>query len=138
MAFHPYLFFGGTCRDAFTRYEEIFGGELFLLRMGDAPSDEPVPADKADLVVHAAITIGDALLMGSDDPTSDPGPIQGIMVSYSASDPDDARRVFDALADGGEVTQDLIETFFSPAFGMCTDRFGTPWMVSAPGPDDLG
>ena len=138
MAFHPYLFFGGTCRDAFTRYEQIFGGELFLLRMGDAPSDEPVPEDKADLVIHAAITIGDALLMGSDDPTSDPGPIQGIMVSYSAADPDDARRVFDALAEGGEVTQDLIETFFSPAFGMCTDRFGTPWMVSAPGPDGAG
>ena len=26
--FHPYLFFGGNCREAFTRYQEIFGGEL--------------------------------------------------------------------------------------------------------------
>ena len=25
----------------------------------------------------------------------------------------------------------LGQTFFSPAFGMCTDRFGTPWMVMA-------
>ena len=42
-----------------------------------------------------------------------------------------------SLAEGGEVTQDLIETFFSPAFGMCVDRFGTPWMISAPGPEGM-
>jgi PhnB protein len=54
-----------------------------------------------------------------------------MMVSYSAADADDARRAFDALAEDGQVTQELTETFFSPAFGMCIDRFGTPWMVSA-------
>jgi PhnB protein len=69
--------------------------------------------------------------MGSDDPMADDfGPVQGMMVSYSAKDADDAKRVFEALSEGGEVTQELIETFFAPAFGMCTDRFGTPWMVS--------
>jgi PhnB protein len=47
----------------------------------------------------------------------------------------EARRVFDALADGGEVTQALAETFFSPSFGMCVDRFGTPWMVNTQGPE---
>lgn len=45
MALHPYLFFGRTCGDAFTRYQAIFGGELVLIPMSDAPSDEPVPAD---------------------------------------------------------------------------------------------
>jgi PhnB protein len=39
--------------------------------------------------------------------------------------------VFDALADGGSVGQALVPTFFSAAFGMCTDRFGMPWMVMA-------
>jgi len=132
MAFHPYLFFGGNCREAFTRYQEIFGGELMMMSMADAPDTGDMPADNPDLIIHAAVTIGDALLMGSDDPTSDGfGPVQGMMVSYSATDADDAHRVFDALAEGGSVDQSLIETFFSPAFGMCTDRFGTPWMVSA-------
>jgi PhnB protein len=136
MAFHPYLFFGGNCAEAFTRYEEIFGGELFLMRMGDTPDAPEVAPDQADLIIHAALTLPDTLLMGSDDPEADAfGPVQGMMVSYDATDPDDANRVFDALADGGEVTQALIETFFSPAFGMCTDRFGTPWMVSAPQPE---
>jgi PhnB protein len=132
MAFHPYLFFGGNCRDAFTRYGEVFGGEPTILTMADTPDGESaeVPAGKEEYVIHAALLVGDALLMGSDDPmTDDFGPVQGMMVSYSATDADDAGRVFGALAEGGQVTQELIETFFSPAFGMCVDRFGTPWMV---------
>lgn len=135
MAFRPYLFFGGNCREAFTRYEQIFGGELTLLTIKDAPGNEDMPADKADMIIHAALTIGDALLMASDDPMNDDfGRVQGIMVSYDAADVDDAKRVFEALSDGGTVTQELIPTFFSEAFGMCTDRFGTPWMVVAPAP----
>jgi PhnB protein len=130
--FNAYLFFGGNCREAFTRYEEIFGGELVLLTMGDTPDAQDVPPDQADMIIHAALKVGDALLMASDDPTTDDfGPVQGMMVSYSAEDADDARRVYDALSEGGQVTQALTETFFSPAFGMCVDRFGTPWMVSA-------
>jgi PhnB protein len=132
MAFRPYLFFGGNCREAFTRYEEIFGGDLTLLTMKDVPGEEP-PADKAELIIHGALVIGDEVLMASDDPMSESsGPVQGMMVSYDAPDIDDAHRVFDALADGGKVTQALEPTFFSEAFGMCTDRFGTPWMIVGP------
>lgn len=134
MAFRPYLFFGRNCRDAFTRYQEIFGGELFVMTMKDAPGEEP-PPELADVVIHAAITIGDDLLMGSDDPTTDDiGTVNGMMVSYDAKDVDDAKRVMDALAEGGSVTQALEPTFFSEAFGMCVDRFGTPWMVVGPDP----
>jgi PhnB protein len=137
MAFHPYLFFGGNCRDAFTRYEQIFGGELTLMRMGDAPSDDPVPPEQAEMIIHASLTIGDALLMGSDDPTTDNfGPVQGMMVSYDAGNLDEAKRVFEALSKDGEVTQPLIETFFSPGFGMCNDAFGTPWMITAGAPEE--
>lgn len=134
MAFRPYLFFDGKCREAFSRYREIFGGELTVITMKDVPGEEPPPG-KEDLVIHAAITIDDDVLMASDDPmTEDFGPVQGMMVSYDAADVDDAERVFEALADGGTVTQPLVPTFFSEAFGMCVDRFGTPWMVVAPEP----
>jgi PhnB protein len=106
MAFHPYLFFSGTCREAFTRYQEVFGGELVLMRMGDTP-DAPPDADPDD------------------------GPKTGFSVTFTSPDIDEVRRIYDALADGGKATQPLIETFFSPAFGMCTDRFGVPWMFTA-------
>lgn len=138
MPFHPYLFFGGNCREAFTRYQEIFGGELQLIRMGDTPDADDVAPEQVDLIIHAALIYDDHLLMASDDPMSEVfGPVQGMMVSYEAADAADARRVYAELAEGGEVTQDLMETFFSPAFGMCVDRFGTPWMVSAPGPEGM-
>ena len=137
MAFHPYLMFGGNCREAFTRYQEIFGGELMVMTMKDVPDETPPPGME-DVVVHAAVTLGeDHFLMASDDMNPEGsafGPVQGMMVSYDAADEGDAKRVFDALAEGGNVTQELIPTFFSSAFGMCTDRFGTPWMVVAPEP----
>lgn len=131
MAFHPYLFFSGNCSEAFTRYQEIFGGELFMMKVSDAPGDETPPGANPDLIIHAALTLNGDLLMASDDPTGDGGPKTGIMVSFNSSDAGEIKRVFEALAEGGEVTQPLSETFFSPAFGMCVDRFGTPWMFSA-------
>ena len=134
MAIRPYLFFGGNCREAFTRYQEIFGGELTVMAMKDVPGADPPPG-KEDLVLHAAITVGGDLLMASDDPMNDHfGPVQGMMVSYDTADVDEAKRVFEALTEGGTVTQTLEPTFFSEAFGMCIDRFGTPWMVSGPQP----
>jgi PhnB protein len=137
MAFLPYLFFGGNCRDAFTQYQQVFGGELTLLTMKDVPGEAPPPG-KADYIIHAALKVGDNLLMASDDPMAEPfGPVQGMMVSYDAADAADAKRVYDALAEGGNATQSLQATFFSESFGMCTDRFGTPWMIVAP-PADQG
>jgi PhnB protein len=132
MAFYPYLFFSGTCREAFNRYREIFGGDLAVMPMSEMPASEgPVPADQADLIMHAALTFGDSLLMGSDDPTGDGGPVKGVSVNYSVTDVAEAERVFDALADGGQVTMPMSETFWAPKFGMCVDRFGVPWMVNA-------
>ena len=133
--YRPFVFYGGNCREAFSRYQEILGGDLFLLRLADAPSDEPVPPEQADLIIHAALTTDGAYVMGSDDPTGEFTRIQGMCLSVSVDDAYEARRVFDALAEGGQVTAPLTETFFSPAFGMCVDRFGVPWMIVAASPD---
>jgi len=137
MAFRPYLAFAGNCREAFTRYQEIFGGELVLLTMADTPADAgpPPPGVNADAIMHAALMSGDDLLMGSDDPSGNfDGHVHGLCVNCSLPEVADAKRVFDALSDGGQVQQPLGETFFSPAFGLCIDRFGTPWMVMVDAP----
>ena len=132
--FNAYLFFSGTCKEAFTRYKEVFGGELFMMSNGEAP-DGGMEGAPADMIIHAALTLDNGgMIMASDDPTGDAGGTKGVAVSYSAKTPDEAKRVFDALADGGEVTGPLQETFFSPAFGMCTDRWGVAWMVNTESP----
>ena len=85
------------------------------------------------------VTVDGGLLMASDDPTSDRfGPVQGMMVSYDATDATDAARVFNALADGGTVQVPFDATFFSIGFGMCTDSYGTPWMVNTNDPNNPG
>ncbi|MGQ0466323.1 MAG: VOC family protein [Sporichthyaceae bacterium] len=137
MSFHAYLFFSGDCREAFTRYQEIFGGELHLLPMSDVPAEEGdgcvSTAGNEHLIAHAALTVGGGLLMASDDPTGDGGPKKGVAVSYSAPDAAETKRVFDALAEGGEVQMPVAATFWSPAFGSCVDRWGVSWMVGVEG-----
>lgn len=131
MAFNPYLFFSGNCREAFTRYKEVFGGELVVMTNADAPEDQRMPGVPGDTVMHAALTFDGNLLMGSDDPTGDDGPKVGMAVNYTVAGVDEARRVFDGLSEGGQVTMPMAEMFWAPAFGMCVDRFGVPWMVNA-------
>lgn len=141
MTFHPYLFFSGTCREAFTRYQEIFGGELQLMPMSAAPAEAfegsegcaGAPGGNPDLIMHAALRVGDGLLMASDDPTGDAGPHKGVSVSVNAPDGAEVKRIVDALAEGGTVTMPVEATFWSPAFGMCVDRFGVSWMVGVEG-----
>jgi PhnB protein len=131
VSFHPYLFFSGSCREAFTRYHEIFGGELALVTSADMPADEQMPGAAPDAIMHAAVTTADgSLLMGSDDPTSDTVTVQGVRVNISVSGVDEVTRIFDALAEGGEINAPLGPTSFAAAFGMVTDRFGIPWLLT--------
>ena len=133
MSFNPYLFFSGDCAEAFQHYQAVFGGELNVMKQSDVPEDSRTPGASADSVMHASIKLGDSFLMGSDDPTGSGGPMAGVAVAYTSADEAEGKRVFDGLADGGEVTAPFGPTFWSKGFGMCTDRFGVPWMVDTAG-----
>jgi PhnB protein len=85
--------------------------------------------------MHASLATGDDLLLGADDPSGNfNGAVHGMCVNYALRDADEVKRVFDALAEGGQVQMPVSETFFASAFGMCIDRFGTPWMIMADEP----
>jgi PhnB protein len=134
MSFVPYLMFPGTCAEAMAFYAEVFGTEPpMIMRFSEAPQDEGMPA--SDGVMHAELTLGPSQLMGSDWPEGMPGdPQQGVSVMHSVPDPDAGRRVFERLAEGGEVVMPFLPTFWSSGFGMVKDRFGTHWMIAAPHP----
>jgi PhnB protein len=136
MSFHPYLAFAGNAGEAFTRYQEIFGGELMVMRKEDAPDSEDMSDWPDGFVLHAALTVGDDLLMGADSPpgTFD-GENRGLCCNVSVDDVPTAEKYFAGLSEGGVVQMPITATFFSPAFGMCVDRFGTPWMVVANDPN---
>lgn len=140
MSFTPYLFFSGDCADAFARYHEVFGGELQVMTHADLPEGaEPMPGAEPHHVMHAALVLGSgAMLYGSDDPTGDDGPKTGVGVTFTAPDAAEAKRIFDALCEGGEVTMPFEATFWSAGFGSCNDRFGVPWMVDTAGEPPVG
>jgi PhnB protein len=135
VSFHPYVFFSnGQCAEAFRRYQEIFGGELEVMTNADVPEGiDPMPGAAPEHVMHASIQLGDGFLMGSDDPTGDGGPKVGVAVTYAAADEQEGKRVFEALAEGGQVFMSFEPTFFSKGFGSCVDRFGVNWMVDTQG-----
>ena len=134
---HPYLFFTNNARAAMTRYQEILGGKLDIMGVDEMPPGEAdaMPFEAPDgMVMHAALAFGDGdLLLASDDPTGDGQGVKGAAINITLSDQYEARRIFDGLAEGGEVQMPLGKTFWSPLFGTCVDRFGVSWMVNVEG-----
>ncbi|HJR93005.1 MAG TPA: VOC family protein [Acidimicrobiia bacterium] len=131
---NPYLNFSGNCEEAFEFYKSVFGGDFTgLSRFSDAPSDPSSPPADPNQIMHVALPIGDdQVLMGSDRPASmgSTTPGDNVQITVGADTTDEARRLFDGLAEGGQVTMPFERTFWGADFGMCVDRFGIPWMVN--------
>lgn len=126
-----YIFFDGQCADAMRFYERTLGGRMeMMMSYAQSPDPEACPPGDPNRVMHASIALPDGRrLMASDSPEGMHQPMAGFALALNYPTADEARRVFDALAAGGSVTMPLGKTFWAEAFGMLTDRFGTPWMV---------
>jgi PhnB protein len=79
--------------------------------------------------MHSAVQVGDSTVLMSDGRCTGKANFQGITLSISAKTAAEADKLFNGLADGGQVTMPLAKTFFSPKFGMVADKFGVGWMV---------
>jgi len=136
MALQPYLFFNGRCDEAIAFYGKALGAKVeMLMRYNESPEPPPpgmVPPGFEVKVMHATLTIGDAVLMASDGCAEAPTAFSGFSLSVTLPGPAEADRAFKALAEGGSVQMPLGKTFWSPCFGMVTDRFGVAWMVTVP------
>jgi PhnB protein len=137
MQVDPYLCFQGRTEEAMKFYERALGLKMDMM-MRNKESPEPPPPDKVppgagDKILHASLPIGKNWLMAGDGPCSGTPKFEGICVSLTVADAAEADRVFNALVEGGSVQMPLGATFFSPRFGMLTDRFGLPWIVIVPG-----
>lgn len=133
MLVEAYLHFDGRCEEALEFYRRALGAEITaLFRYSQSPEPGNVPAGAENKVMHANLRIGDSTLMASDDCSGTQARFEGFQLSLAVADAAEAERRFAALADGGQVRMPLAKTFFSPSFGMVTDRFGVPWMVIVP------
>lgn len=131
MELSPYLNFNGTCAEAFNVYAQVLGGRIESSQtFGDSPMKDNVPPEWRDKIIHTQLDLGSFKLLGSDAPPPHYAKPQGMGVCYTANDAAQGERIFKALAEGGTVTMPFQKTFWSPGFGMVTDRFGVPWMVN--------
>ena len=135
MRLDPYLMFHGQCEEAMRFYCRALGTKIeMLMPYSDSPADpsdpNKVPAGWENKVMHGSFRVGDVHVMASDTWLEEEARIGGFSLSLSLADADVADRVFAALAEGGTIKMPLGQTFWSPLFGMLTDRFGVSWMVS--------
>lgn len=131
MRINAYLIFPGTCREAFTFYADVLGGELRMMTFGETPAAAHVPADCHGHIIHACLTRDGQSLMASDSLPEQPhAGIRGCSVSLNVDSIAEAERVFSGLSAGGTVQMPLEATFWAARFGMFEDRFGVPWMVN--------
>jgi PhnB protein len=130
MQSNPYLYFDGTCEEAFKFYETALGARtLVLMRNAGTPAESQIPADWKDKIIHGRIEIAGMTMLASDAPPGRYSKPQGFTIALRADTPAEADHIFAALSEGGEAGMPIAETFFAHRFGMLTDRFGTPWMV---------
>ena len=134
----PYLFFGGRCDEAIEFYQKALGAQVeMLMRFNESP--DPMPPGMlaegfAKKVMHSSFKVGEMTLMASDGCAPGDGGFAGFRLALTVPTEADADRFFNALAEGGKVDMPLTKTFWSPRYGMVTDRFGLGWMVMVPGP----
>jgi len=130
MHVQPYLFFDGRCEEAIEFYKKAAGAEVeMLMRWKDSPDKSMCTPDNADKVMHAQFKIGDTTILASDGRNTGNPNFQGFALAINAKDEAEVDRLFNALAEGGKITMPLAKTFFSPRFGMLTDKLGVNWML---------
>jgi PhnB protein len=126
---NPYISFAGNAREAMEFYQGVFGGELKLNTFGEYGAQGTPEADK---VMHSQLETdaGFTLMCADTPPGTEIQQGNNMTVSLSGDDADQLRGYWDKLSEGGTVTMPLEKQMWGDEFGMCSDRFGVPWMVN--------
>ncbi len=132
MYVQPYLFFDGRCEEAIEFYRKALGAKVeMLMRFKESPEppQEGCGGGDPNKIMHSAFKVGDTLIMASDGMAAGKPEFKGFSLSISVKTVTEADKLFNALAEGGQVQMPQMKTFFSPRFGMVADRFGVGWMI---------
>ena len=130
---NPYLSFTDNARTAMEFYRDVFGGELTTSTFAEFGAAGTPDADK---IMHGMLnTPSGFTLMGADTPTGmEYSSGTHVTVSLSGDDAAELRGYWARLSEGGTVSVPLAKQMWGDEFGMCVDRFGTPWMVNITSP----
>ncbi|GGD71988.1 VOC family protein [Paenibacillus nasutitermitis] len=133
----PFLEMNGSANEAIDLYVKALDAKVtYILRFGDMPENPEVPLlpEKKDWVNYAVLRIGDSELQITDNVTGstyEKG--TQITIVVQTDDKEKATQYFEALKQGGRVNNPLEASFFSPAYGNVTDKFGITFRILTKG-----
>ena len=133
----PYLMMNGNAKEAIRFYENALNAKvLFNQTFGEMPENPefPLPEEAKELVSHAMLKVGETELMFSDHfpgQTSQIG--DQVTICISTDDIEKSKQIFESLQQDGQVKMPLQEAFFSPAYGIVTDKFGVTFQIYTEG-----
>jgi PhnB protein len=134
MQLNPYLNFDGNAEEAFIFYQSVFGGELFVQKMSQAPGTENLPENEKNRVMHVALPIGNGQYLMASDCLPSAGHVLNVgnnnYISVTPKSREEADRIFNGLSAGGKIEMPLEDMFWGDYFGSFTDKFGVCWMVN--------
>lgn len=134
MILNPYLNFDGNAREAFERYQTVFGGELMMQKMSEAPGSENFPENEREMLLHVSLPIGNGQTLMASDCLKSQGHHLIIgnnnYISISPDSREEASRLFNELSEGGIVEMPMEDMFWGDYFGSFKDKFGVAWMIN--------
>lgn len=134
---NPYINFNGNCEEAFNFYQNVFGGELQLVRYKDMDNQMGLTGEGLNKIANVALPlVGDTVLYGSDTPDPENYGVKAgdqVQINIETESAEETERLFNDLTAGGDVKMPLEETEWAERFGMLADKFGVQWMVNYSG-----
>lgn len=126
-----YIAFLGNASEAFTHYQEVFGGQLNLTTYGDVPKMEGMPFEPdPSSVAHARLDLDDGTITGGDAMPGEEYAVKDTVYSllYDVEDVERARELIGKLVDGGgSVNMPFEQAPWGAYYGQVFDRFGVMW-----------
>jgi PhnB protein len=127
----PYFHFDRNCREAMEFYQQLFGGQLEIMTIGESPAKEHFSKDLYDEIMHSNLTNGDFCIMASDMcGMGELKPGNSVNINLNCSSEEEINHLYKQLSEEGIILQELQPQFWGALFAMVTDRFGVRWMLS--------
>jgi PhnB protein len=134
MILNPYLNFDGNTEEAFRFYQSVFGGDLQVMKMSEAPDAENLSDEEKNLVMHVSLPLKNGQALMASDCVKSMGhiliPGNNNYISLSPDSREEATRIFNELSDGGVIEMPMDDMFWGDYFGSFKDKFNVYWMIN--------
>jgi PhnB protein len=127
----PYINLAGNAEEAMDFYQEVFGGEIEILRWSEVPPNPkmPVSDDWQNKIMHGSLTIREDVAIYLADSVVEGEATYGnnVFLHVEFDSEEELRRTYEALSAGGRVNMPVDKMFWGAVYGDLIDKFGVGW-----------